>query len=209
VTAALHRHGDAVTLRRRGRLLVWATIAWNSVEAVVAIAAGAAASSGALVSFGLDSTVEVSAAIVALWYLRGDDDERGLLAGRLIGLTFFALAAWVVVDATSDLLTGERPDVSGMGIALTTLSVVVMPALAVAKRRNGRALASRALVAESSQTMVCAYLSGAVLLGLSANAVLGWWWADPLAALVVAAIALREGREAWQGELLEEGSCCG
>ena len=199
---------DTSTWRRRSRILVWATIAWNTVEAVIAITAGTAASSGALVSFGLDSTVEVSAALVALWYLRGDDDERGEVAGRLIGLSFWALASWVTFDAVTDLIAGDRPDVSIVGIALTAVSVVVMPALAIAKRRTGERLGSNALVAESNETMVCAYLSVAVLLGLGLNAIAGWWWADPIAALVVAAIAANEGLEAWRGELLEEGGCC-
>lgn len=189
--------------RRRAQVLVRATIAWNLVEAVVAIAAGAGASSGALVGFGLDSTVEVSAALVAAWYLRGDEG-RERLAGRLIGLSFWALAAWVTVDAVTDLAAGDRPDVSGVGIALTAVSVVVMPALAITKRRNAEALGSRALIAESNETMVCAYLSAAVLVGLGANALLDWWWADPVAALVVAAIAAREGLEAWRGELVED-----
>ena len=199
---------DTGRLRRRARLLVWATIAWNAVEAVVAIGAGAAASSGALVSFGLDSTVEVSAALVALWYLRGDSDERELRAGRLIALSFWALAAWVTFDATTDLLAGDRPDASTVGIVLTALSVVAMPALGFAKQRTGRALDSSALVAESNETLVCAYLSVAVLVGLVLNALFEWWWADPIAALVVAAIAAHEGLEAWRGELLEEGGCC-
>lgn len=195
-------------LRRRSRRLIWATIAWNTVEAVVALTAGASSNSGALVSFGLDSTVEVSAAVVALWYLRGDDDERGHLAGRLIGVSFWALAAWVSYDAVTDLVAGNRPEASGVGIALTGVSVVVMPALAILKRRTGEALDSRALVAESNETMLCAYLSVAVLIGLVLNAALGWWWGDPLAALVVAAIAGKEGLEAWRGELLEDGGCC-
>jgi divalent metal cation (Fe/Co/Zn/Cd) transporter len=194
--------------RGRARLLVWATIAWNAIEAVIAITAGAAAGSGALVGFGLDSTVEVSAAAVALWYLRGEGDDRGRRAGRAIGASFWALAAWVTVQAVTDLVGGDRPDTSVVGIVLTSLSVLVMPALAVAKRRNGEAMASSALVAESSQTLVCAYLSGAVLAGLLLNAVLDWWWADPVAALVIAVVAAREGLEAWRGELLEDGGCC-
>lgn len=195
-------------LQRRARLLVWATIVWNTVEAVVALAAGAAASSGALVSFGLDSTIEVSAAVVALWYLRGESEEREQRAGRLIGLSFWALAAWVSFDAVTDLVAGDQPDVSAVGLVLTGVSVVVMPALAIAKRHTAGELGSSALRAESNETMVCAYLSAAVLAGLGANALFGWWWADPVAALVVAAIAANEGREAWRGELLEDGGCC-
>ena len=202
------RAQDTSALRRRSELLVWATIVWNAIEAFVALGAGAAASSGALVSFVLDSTIEVSAAIVALWYLRGEGDERGELAGRLIGLSFWALAGWVTFDAVTDLVAGDRPEVSVVGIVLTGVSVVVMPALAVAKRRTGRKLGSSALVAESNETMVCAYLSVAVLVGLSLNALFAWWWADPIAALIVAVIAAREGMEAWRGELLDEGGCC-
>ena len=203
---------DATTadtaLRRRAELLVWATIVWNAVEAVVALTAGAEASSGALVSFGLDSTIEVSAAIVALWYLRDASDERETRAGRLIGVSFWALAAWVTFDAVTDLVARDRPDVSVVGIVLTAVSVVVMPTLAITKRRIGSRLGSSALVAESNETMVCAYLSVAVLVGLAANALSDWWWADPIAALVVAAIAAREGLEAWRGELLDDGGCC-
>ena len=123
-------------------------------------------------------------------------------------MSFWALAAWVTFDAVTDLMVGDRPDTSTIGIALTAVSVVVMPALAWAKRRTGRDLGSAALVAESNETLVCAYLSVAVLAGLVANAALGWWWADPVAAIVVAAIAAREGLEAWRGELLEDGGCC-
>lgn len=192
------QHAGTGRLRRRARLLVWATIAWNAVEAVVALTAGAAASSGALISFGLDSAVEVTAGLVALWYLRGDADERGIRAGRLIGLTFWALAAWVTFDAVTDIVGRERPDVSTVGIALTALSVLVMPALAVAKRRTGRALGSSALVAESNETMVCAYLSVAVLAGLSLNAAFGWWWADPVGALAMLPVILWQGWETFE-----------
>lgn len=199
-------HVSAAVLRRRARLLVWATIGWNTIEAVVALGAGAAASSGALVSFGLDSTVEVSAALIALWYLRGAGDARGRIAGRLIGASFWALAAWVGFDAVGDLLEGARPDRSLVGIAVTAVSALVMPMLARAKRRTGQALGSKALVSESNQTAVCAYLSVAVLIGLVLSG-FGWHWADPLAALTVAVIAAREGLEAWRGELGEDGCC--
>lgn len=194
-------------LRHRSRWLVRATITWNVVEAVVAVTAGLAAGSAALLGFGLDAAVEVSAAVVALWYLRGAGDERGRLAGRLIGLSFGALALWVTVEAGSDLLTAARPEASRLGIVLTAVSVVVMPVLAVAKRRTARALGSRALVAESAQTAVCAYLSAAVLTGLVLNAAFGWWWADPVAALVIAVVAAREGVEAWSDGVGEDGCC--
>ncbi len=196
----------STTLRRRAQWLVRATIAWNAIEAVVAVSAGVAAGSAALLGFGLDSAVEVSAAIVALWYLRGADDSRGLMAGRLMGLSFWALAAWVTVDAVGALAAWTEPEHSAAGITMTALSLVVMPGLAMAKRRTGQALGSKALVSESNQTAVCAYLSAAVLIGLLLSGI-GWHWADPVAALVVAAIAAREGAEAWRGEL-GEGGCC-
>lgn len=195
-------------LRRRSRLLVWATIVWNAVEAVVAISAGTSANSRVLLGFGLDSSVEVSASLIAIWYLRGDDDERGWLAGRLIGLSFWALAAWVGLDAGTALIMGDEPDVSGVGVVLAALSVTIMPTLAIVKRRTAQALGSKALVAEANETLICAYLSIAVLIGLAANALFAWWWADPLAALVVAALAAREGLEAWRGEPLGEDGCC-
>ena len=198
-----------VSLRRRARLLVWATIAWNGAEAVIALLAGAAADSGALVSFGLDSIVEVSAALVALWYLRGQHDDRGVVAGRFIALSFWALASWVSLLAVGDLFAGNKPEHSVVGIVLTSASLIVMPWLALAKRQNGETLASKTLVSESKQTAVCAYLSGAVLVGLGLNAFAGLWWADSVAALVVAAVAAREGIEAWRGELLTEQGCCG
>ena len=196
-----------VRLRRRAQLLVWATITWNTIEAAVAIAAGAAANSAALLSFGLDATVEVSAALVALWYLRGVDDERGRRAARLIGVSFWALAAWVSYDAITDLVARSAPDRSRVGIAMTALSLLVMPVLARAKRHNARQLGSKALEAEAAETRLCAWISAFALAGVGLNAVAGWWWADPVAALVIAAVAAREGREAWNGELDEDGCC--
>lgn len=194
-------------LRRRAQLLVWATIGWNTVEALVAIAAGAAANSAALLSFGLDATVEVSAALVALWYLRGVDDERGRRAGRLIGASFWALASWVTYDAATDLVAGTEPDTSLVGIAMTALSLLVMPVIARAKMANAHALGSKALQSEAAETRLCAWISAFALAGVGLNAAFGWWWADPIAALVIAAIALREGLEAWRGELGEDGCC--
>lgn len=190
-------------LKRRARLLALATIAWNVIEAVVAITAGAVASSSALVGFGLDSSVEVGASVVALWYLAGVDEERGTRALRLIGVSFFALAAYITFDAGRDLLMGGDTDASVVGIVLAALSLLVMPALAVAKRRVGERLGSRALIAEAAETQLCVYLSVVLLAGLLLRATVGWTWADPLAALAIAALAVREGREAWRGE-----ECC-
>ncbi|MDQ1448867.1 MAG: hypothetical protein QOC79_1838 [Actinomycetota bacterium] len=189
--------------RRRGVRLELLTIGWNTVEAGVAIVAGAAASSVALVGFGLDSVVEVSAALVVLWQFLGVGEERERRALRLIGGSFFALAAYVAATSVYDLATRAEPETSKVGIVLTAVSLVVMPALAWAKRRAGRQMESRTLVADSTQTQLCAYLSASTLAGLAANAAFGWWWADPLAAIVIAVVAVREGREAWRGD-----TCC-
>ena len=194
---------DEVRLRRRARRLVIATISWNVVESAVAITAGATAGSAALVGFGLDAAVEVSAAIVALWYLAGVDEQRERHALKLIAVSFFALAAYVSVDAARDLFSDSEPDRSIVGIVLAVLSLLVMPVLARAKRRNGEALHDRTLLAEATQTKLCTYLSVILLAGLGLNAAFGWSWADPVAALVIAVLAVREGREAWKGE-----DCC-
>ncbi len=194
-------------LVRRIRLLVAATIAYNVVEAVVALAAGAAASSSALVGFGLDSVVEVSSAAAVAWQfstadheLRQDRERRAL---RLIACSFFVLAAFVTVDAARTLLGGAEAAPSTVGIVLAAVSLAVMPLLSAAQRRTGRALGSASAVADSKQTLLCTYLSGVLLVGLVANTTLGWSWADPVAALVIAAIAVKEGRAAWRGD-----SCC-
>lgn len=199
-TAALadaRRH----VLQRRIRWIVAVTIAYNLIEAVVAITAGAAASSAALIGFGLDSTIEVlSAAAVAWQFTRRDPErwEKGTL--RVIAVAFFALAAYVA--ATSVLALTRRVEIehSTAGIAITALSVVIMPFLSLAERRAGRELGSATAVADSRQTLICTYLSAAVLLGLVANSLFGWWWLDALAGLVIAAFAVREGVEAWRGD---------
>ncbi|HLA66171.1 MAG TPA: cation transporter [Acidimicrobiia bacterium] len=187
------------TERRQGIRLEGITIGWNALEAAVAITAGLAASSAALVAFGLDSVVEVTAAVVVLWQFLGIAEERERLALKLIGASFFLLAAYVAFSSINDLVTGSEPDASTVGIVLTALSVMVMPALAWAKRRAGERINSRTLIADAHQTLLCVYLSASTLLGLVANAAFGWWWADPAAALVVAGLALNEGREAWGG----------
>ncbi|MGA5299937.1 cation transporter [Nucisporomicrobium flavum] len=191
-------------LTRRVRLLVATTIGYNLVEAGVALAAGALASSAALVGFGLDSLVEVSSAAAVAWQFAGRDPEaRERTALRLIALSFFALAAYVTVHSGLSLAGRAEPGASPAGLVLTAVSLAVMPALSYAQRRTGRELGSRSAVADSRQTLLCTYLSAVVLLGLGLNSVLGWWWADPVAALVVAAVAVKEGREAWRGD-----ACC-
>jgi divalent metal cation (Fe/Co/Zn/Cd) transporter len=192
-----------VTERRLAIRLESLTVGWNAIEAVVAIAGGAAAGSVALVGFGLDSVVEVSAALVVLWQFFGIAEDRERRALRLIGGSFFALAAYVTVSSLYDLATRSEPDASMVGIILTAVSLVVMPALAIVKRRAGQRIGSRTLVADSTQTRLCAYLSATTLAGLAANAAFGWWWADPLAALLIAYVEITEGREAWRGD-----TCC-
>ncbi len=194
---------DRTRWRRSALVLAWATIAWNSLEALVALASGAEAGSIALVGFGLNSIVEVGSALVVVWQFSGADAEREQRALKLIAGSFFVFAAYVTGQAGWDLVARSEPSESVPGIILATLSLVVMPVLAVSKRRLGRRMSSRTVVADGGQTMLCSYLSAVLLVGLVANATLGWWWADPIAALVIAALAVREGREAWHGDV-----CC-
>lgn len=188
-------------LQRRIRWIVAATIVYNVVEAVIALTAGTIASSSALIGFGLDSTIEVlSAAAVAWQFTRREPErwEKGTL--RVIAVAFFALAAYVTVSSGLALVGRVEVEHSPVGIALTALSVVIMPFLSLAERRAGRELGSATAIADSKQTLICTYLSAAVLAGLVLNGVFGWWWADAVAGLVIAAFALREGREAWRGD---------
>ena len=188
-------------LQRRIRLIVGATIAYNVVEAIVAITAGSLASSAALIGFGLDSVIEVlSAAAVAWQFTRRDPErwEKGTL--RVIAVAFFALAAYVTVSSIAALVGGAQAGHSALGIVITALSVVIMPFLSLAERRAGRELGSATAVADSKQTLICTYLSGAVLVGLVLNSLFGWWWADAVAGLVIAVFAIREGIEAWRGD---------
>ncbi len=187
-------------LLRRGIRLEYFTLGWNVVEAAVALAAGIAASSAALVAFALDSIAESASGAVLLWRLRSETHARdaGELerkAMRRVGIAFLLLAAYVVVDTVVQLSSGSTPDASVVGIALAVVSLVVMPTLASLKRATARRLGSRSLEGDSQQTMLCAYLSGVLLLGLALNAAMGWWWADPVAALAIAAFATREGIE--------------
>ncbi|NGM12760.1 cation transporter [Verrucosispora sioxanthis] len=188
-------------LSRRSLWLAYATAGYNLLEGLVAIAAGAAASSTALVGFGLDSFVEVSSAAVLIWQFRSRvPEDRERLALRLIGLSFFALAAWVSVDALRSLLGSADAEASPVGIGLAVASLIVMPLLVAAKRRTGRELGSATVIADSTQTLLCTYLSAVLLVGLLLNALWGWSWADPIAALVIAGVAVREGVQAWRGE---------
>lgn len=195
---------EAPRLLRRGLRLEYLTISWNMIEAVVAIGFGIAAGSIALVGFGFDSSIEVFAASVVIWQLRGVGEDRGRLALRLIAISFFVLTAYVTFQAIADLLNRAEPNESVPGIVLAAVSLVVMPALAIAKRRTGIAMNNAALVADAAETMLCSMLSLILLAGLLLNATVGWWWADPVAALAIAALAFREGMEAWCGEAHED-----
>lgn len=203
VTAAPARLGDdrRAVLQRRIRFIVGFTIAYNVIEAVIAISAGAAASSAALIGFGLDSVVEVLSAAAVAWQFSRKDPERWERPTlRVIAFAFFALAAYVSVSAVLTLTGAMQPEHSTVGIVLAAVSVVIMPAASLFERATGRELGSATAVADSKQTMLCALLSVAVLLGLALNSLLGWAWADSVAALVIAVFAIREGIEAWKGD---------
>ncbi|MFD4864375.1 cation diffusion facilitator family transporter [Streptomyces sp. NPDC058412] len=195
------------SLARRIRLLVAATITYNVIEAIVALTAGTLASSSALIGFGLDSVVEVSSAAAVAWQFSARDhaarEAREETTLRIIAVSFFALAAYVSVDAVRALTGTGEAERSVLGIVIAALSLAVMPFLSAAQRRAGRELGSASAVADSKQTLLCTYLSAVLLVGLVLNATLGWSWADPIAALVIAGIAVKEGRDAWRGE-----GCC-
>ena len=186
------------------RWLVAATITYNIVEAVVAITAGTVASSTALIGFGLDSVIEVASATAVAWQFSGADPQaRERTALKVIAVSFFALAAYVTVESVRALVGGADADHSTVGIVLAAVSLAVMPGLSYAQRRAGRELGSASAVADSKQTLLCTYLSGVLLVGLVVNSLFGWSWADPIVALVIAAVAVREGRGAWRGD-----HCC-
>ena len=204
LAAAALSSGERARLGRRARWLAAGSVGYNLVEGVVAVTAGLAAGSIALVGFGLDSAVEVSSGLVVLWqFSHALPASRERQAQRLIALSFLALAAYVTVESVRSLLTGAEPDASPVGIGLAVASLLVMPWLSRAQRRTGRALHSAAVVADSTQTALCAWISLAVLVALVLNSTLGWAWTDPVAGLVIAAIALREARSTWRGD-----GCC-
>ena len=191
---------------RRAKLLAGLGIGWHAVEAVVAVVAGTVAGSIALIGFGADSVVESIAGFVLLWRFGGErhsSEAAERRAYRLIGVSFYVIAAYVGIEAVRQLIGGAHPEVSWIGIGLAAVTLATMPPLARAKTRVAEQLNSAATRAEGRQNMLCAYLSAALLVGLGANALAGWWWADPLTAMVIAAVAVREGRESWRGE-----GCC-
>ncbi len=194
---------ERARLERRARLLAWGGNAWHVVEFGVAIGAGIAAGSIALVGFGADSLIEAFSGFVVVWLFTGSrlhSEAAERRAQQAIAVSFFVLAAYVTAESVRDLVEGTHPSASWVGVGLAAVTAPSMPLLARAKRRLGRQLGSAATVNEGAQNMLCAYLSVALLAGLLLNALAGWWWADPAAALVIAAIALREGKESWEGD---------
>ena len=191
-------------LARRIQLFVAATITYNVLEAAIALVAGTRASSSALIGFGLDSVIEVASALAVAWQFAGRDPEaRERVTLKVIAVSFFALAGFVTVDAVRSLLGTGEAEHSSVGLVLAGVSLAVMPVLSYAQRRAGRELGSASAVADSKQTLLCTYLSAVLLVGLALNSLFGWSWADPVAALVIAAVAVKEGREAWRGD-----ACC-
>jgi divalent metal cation (Fe/Co/Zn/Cd) transporter len=199
---------ERARLERRAKRLAWGGNAWHLIEFGIAVGAGIVASSVALIGFGADSLIEFAAGSVIVWLFsggRGASEQAERRAQQLIAASYFALALYIGVESLRDLAGGHHPATSWVGIGLAAFTAPTMPLLARAKRRIGHKLNSSAAVSESNQNMICAYLSIALLVGLSLNAVAGWWWADPAAALVIGAVAVREGLESWRGESCE---CC-
>ncbi len=208
VPLRLHDSRDRGPLIRRAKLLAWLGLGWHAIEVGVAIGAGIVAGSIALVGFGADSLVESFAAFALLWRFGASRASSALAerrAQRLIGASFFVIAAYVAVEGIRTLVGASHPDVSYVGIGLAAVTLITMPPLAAAKARVGEELGSSATKSEGRQNLLCAYLSAALLVGLGANAMLGWWWADPVAALLIAAVAVNEGRETWAGNACD---CC-
>ena len=210
---ALTETTTRATAVTRQKWLMAVTIGWNGIEGMIAVTAGVAAGSVSLIGFGLDSSIEVSAAVILAWRLAqerrtGCKQEVDKRAQRLIAVSFAVLALYVGLESTRDLLLADRPEESPIGIVMAALSLVGMPLLARIKLRMAPLMGSRAVEAEAKQTYLCAFMSGALLAGLSANAALGWWWADPLAGLFIAGAAGYETVHTWRAESLAD-TCCG
>lgn len=187
----------------RAKALSWLSLAWMTIEGAVGIAAALIAGSVALLGFGLDSVIEGVASVIVIWRFTGSrriSDEAERLAQRLVAVSFFLLAPYIAQDAIRTLITAEHPSTSWVGIGLSVSSIVIMPLLGRAKQQIGRQLGSAATAGEGAQNLLCAYMAAGVLIGLAANALVGWWWVDPVIALAIATLAVREGREAWEGE---------
>jgi divalent metal cation (Fe/Co/Zn/Cd) transporter len=195
--------GERARLVRRARLLAWVGLGWHGIEATVSIGAGVVAGSVALVGFGADSLIEMLAGLVVLWRFATRSPIAERRAQQLIAVGFYAIGLYVAVEAIRSLIGADEPAASWVGISLAIFTLATMPPLAIAKARVADALESSASKSESRQTMLCAYLSAGLLVGLGLNALAGWWWADPVTALAIAAVAVKEGRGAWRGD-----SCC-
>jgi divalent metal cation (Fe/Co/Zn/Cd) transporter len=207
-TAAAIALDERARYVRYARLLAWSSRAWMTAEGAIATVAGVVAGSIALIGFGIDSAIEGTASVVIIWRFWGArslSEQAERRAQTLVAIQFFVLAPYVAFEALRALVGGQEADTSWLGIGLTVTSAALMPAFAVAKRRVGARLGSAATAAEGTQNLLCAYLSLAVLAGLLGNALAGWWWLDPVAALFIAAVAAREGRAAWRGEACD---CC-
>jgi divalent metal cation (Fe/Co/Zn/Cd) transporter len=199
---------ERAKLQRQVRWLAWGGIGWHVIEFAIALFAGIAASSIALIGFGIDSLIESLAGLIVLWLFTGSrigSRKAERRAQQMVAASFYVLAAYVGAEAIRSFIGGHEPEASWLGIGLAAFTAPTMPLLAIAKRRIGHKLGSSATVQEASQTQLCAYLSFALLIGLGANALLGWWWADPVTALAIAAVALKEGRESWRGDSCD---CC-
>jgi divalent metal cation (Fe/Co/Zn/Cd) transporter len=200
------QHAERDRLVRRAKTLAWIGVGWHGVEATIAVGAGLAASSIALVGFGADSLIEALAGFIVLWRFHAARASSAMTerrAQQLIAASFYLIAAYIAVEAIRSLATGNEPKASWVGIGLSAFTLATMPPLAAAKARVAEALGSAAAKSESRQTILCAYLSAGLLVGLGLNALAGWWWADPITALVIAGVAAKEGRGSWRGE-----SCC-
>jgi divalent metal cation (Fe/Co/Zn/Cd) transporter len=212
MTIPISTQAERFNLIRRGRFLEYFTIGYNSLEGLIAVTAGLVAGSIALVGFGFDSLIEVTSGVALLWRLHADDESRReraeTISLRIVGVCFIALALYVITDSVKSLMRREAPEESLVGIILAAVSLIVMPLLVRAKRRVARSIKSGALMADSKQTELCTYLSAILLGGLLLNALLGWWWADPIAALVMVPIIAKEGLEALRGETCCDDEAC-
>jgi divalent metal cation (Fe/Co/Zn/Cd) transporter len=196
-------HDEHAALVRRVKLISWLSLVWMTAEGAIGVTAGIVANSIALIGYGLDSTIEGIASLVVIWRFTGDrihSDDAERVAQKIVAITFFLLAPYIAVEAIHRLVTGDEAQVSWVGIALATVSIVLMPVFGRAKRRLGSRLHSDATAGEGTQNILCAYLSAAILIGLAANALLGFWWADPAVALVVAVVAVQAGLSTWRGQ---------
>jgi divalent metal cation (Fe/Co/Zn/Cd) transporter len=200
---AVSPHDQRATLIRRIKLISWLSLVWMLAEAVIGVFAGVAANSIALIGWGIDSTIEGIASLVIIWRFTGtriDSDDAEVLARKVVAVSFFLLAPYIIVEATRHLATGNEAQPSWVGVGLAISAVILMPLFGYAKKHIGSKLNSAATTGEGTQNILCAYLSVAILIGLAANTLFGYWWADPIVALLVAIVAIQAGISTWRGE---------